>query len=65
MVSQAMSNRAQAYGMWGLAAVMLAALALNIAARNAGEAFRPLHILILGPLALYCAVVGVIKWRAG
>ena len=54
----------QAYGMWGLAAVMLAALALIIAARNAGVAFRPLHILILGALALYCAAVGVIKWRA-
>jgi hypothetical protein len=58
-----MSNRAQAWGMLALAVVMLAALALNIQLRNAGEPFHPLHILLLGPLALYCAMVGWRKWN--
>ena len=59
-----MSNRAQAWGMFAVAVLMLAALALNIQLRSAGEPYRPLHILILGPLALYCAVVGCFKWNA-
>ena len=58
-----MSNRGQAWGMWALALVMLGALALNIDLRDSGEPFRPLHIVLLGPLALYCAVAGWLKWR--
>jgi hypothetical protein len=58
-----MSNREQAWGMWAMAVLMLAALALNIDLRDSGEAFRPLHIVLCGPLALYCAVVGWFKWR--
>jgi hypothetical protein len=49
--------------MWALALVFLAALAYNIQLRDAGAAYRPLHILILGPLALYCAVAGWFKWQ--
>jgi hypothetical protein len=59
-----MSNRMQAWGMWALAVVFLAALALNIDLRAAGEEYRPLHIILLGPLALYCAVIGWVKFNA-
>ena len=51
--------------MWALALVMLGALALNIDLRDSGEAFRPLHIVLCGPLALYCAVAGWLKWQEG
>lgn len=60
-----MTNRQQAWGMWGLAVVLLAAFALNIDLRDAGEPYRPLHIILCVPLALYCAVVGLKKWLDG
>jgi hypothetical protein len=59
-----MTNRTQAWGMWALAVLLLAALALNLQLRAAGETYRPLHIWLCGPLALYCAVVGWMKWNA-
>ena len=49
--------------MWALSLVMLSALALNIILRDSGEVFRPLHIVLCGPLALYCAVAGWLKWQ--
>ncbi len=57
-----MSNRAQAYGMWFMTAVLIAALFLNIELRDSGQPFRPLHIILLGPLALWCAFRGWLKW---
>ncbi len=57
-----MTNRQQAVGMWLLALVFLGAFALNIDLRDSGEAYRPLHILLCIPLAIYSAIVGVMKW---
>jgi hypothetical protein len=57
-----MSNRVQAWGMWALSAVLLCALELNIQLRDAGQAYRPLHLMFCGPLALYCLVAGWNKW---
>ena len=48
--------------MWVMTLLMLAALAINIDLRDSGDAYRPFHILVCGPLALYCAVVGCLKW---
>ena len=59
-----MTNRQQAWGMWALALVFLAAFALNIDLRDSGEPYRPLHIVLCIPLALYCLVAGAMKWRA-
>lgn len=59
-----MTNRQQAWAMWLLAALFLAAFAINIDLRDSGQAYRPLHILLCIPLALYCAVVGAMKWFA-
>lgn len=59
-----MSNRHQAYGMWFMAVLMIAALFVNIDLRDSGLQFRPLHIILCGPLALWCAIKGWLLWNA-
>ena len=60
-----MTNRQQAWGMWVMAALLVAAFVINVDLRDSGEPHRPLHIILCLPLAFYCAVVGVKKWLAG
>ena len=57
-----MSNRAQAYGMIVMAALMVAALFVNIDLRDTGQQYRPLQILVCGPLAIWCAFKAVMLW---
>jgi hypothetical protein len=57
-----MTASAKAIAMWVVACLLIIALLANIQLREIGEAYRPLHILLCGPLALYCAIRGSMFW---
>ena len=59
-----MSNRAQAFGMWLLAALFIAALFVNLDLKESGQQYRPLQIIVCGPLALWSAIKGWLLWTA-
>jgi hypothetical protein len=51
-----MTASAKTIAMWVVACLLIIALLANIRLCEADEAYRPLHILLFGPLALYCAI---------
>ena len=59
-----MSNRVQAFGMWLLAALFIAALFVNLDLKESSQRYRPLQIIVCGPLALWCAIKGWLLWTA-
>jgi hypothetical protein len=59
------TERNKAIGMWGVAGLLLAALLANLELREAGAAYRPLHIYLCGPLAIYSAIRGLLFWIKG
>jgi hypothetical protein len=57
-----MTASAKTIAMWVVACLLIIALLANIRPCEAGEAYRPLHILHCSPLALYRAIRRLLFW---